>query len=251
MALDLRTSKRRKVEEPVVYEPVSRSPTPLSEAFNPRPSSSSITPDPHSISYNHNEDALPERRRPSYDGAFGGEREDESPDGMGDGGHGHTYWRERRSRSRSRDMDVEGRSDRDREDERDEREMAREMERDEALMDRSSVTPIERTDDGKPRKPEKLFYKEKMVLRGHKRGVAAVKFSPDGRWIASCSADATIRIWETATGKHVRTLEGHLAGISTIAWSPDSKTLASGSDDKSIRLWDVATVRLVFPFSPL
>jgi COMPASS component SWD3 len=29
-------------------------------------------------------------------------------------------------------------------------------------------------------------YKEKMVLRGHKRGVAAVKFSPDGRLLASC-----------------------------------------------------------------
>ncbi len=58
------------------------------------------------------------------------------------------------------------------------------------------------------------------------------------------AADATIRIWETTTGKHLRTLEGHLAGISTIAWSPDSKTLASGSDDKSIRLWDVATVRV-------
>jgi COMPASS component SWD3 len=55
------------------------------------------------------------------------------------------------------------------------------------------------------------------------------------------AADATIRIWDTATGKHLHTLEGHLAGISTIAWSPDSKTLASGSDDKSIRLWDVST----------
>lgn len=29
-------------------------------------------------------------------------------------------------------------------------------------------------------------YKLKMVLKGHRRGVAAVKFSPDGRLIASC-----------------------------------------------------------------
>jgi len=29
-------------------------------------------------------------------------------------------------------------------------------------------------------------YREKMVLKGHKRGVAAVRFSPDGRMIASC-----------------------------------------------------------------
>ena len=88
----------------------------------------------------------------------------------------------------------------------------------------------------------KLQYQPTLILRGHKKGVSAVKFSPDGRLIASCSADATIKIWDAISGKHIQTLEGHLAGISTIAWSPDSKTLASGSDDKSIRLWDVPTV---------
>ncbi|KAL8818936.1 MAG: hypothetical protein Q9223_002525 [Gallowayella weberi] len=83
-----------------------------------------------------------------------------------------------------------------------------------------------------------LPYKPKMVLKGHSKGVAAVRFSPKGDMIASCSADATIRIWETSTGDHLHTLEGHLAGISTLAWSPDNRVLASGSDDKSIRLWD-------------
>lgn len=56
------------------------------------------------------------------------------------------------------------------------------------------------------------------------------------------AADATIKIWNTATGTLVHTFEGHLAGISTISWSPDGETIASGSDDKSIRLWDVVTV---------
>lgn len=31
-----------------------------------------------------------------------------------------------------------------------------------------------------------LRYNQKLVLKGHRRGVAAVKFSPDGRCIASC-----------------------------------------------------------------
>jgi COMPASS component SWD3 len=92
-----------------------------------------------------------------------------------------------------------------------------------------------------PHKPLKINYKLKYILKGHSKGISQVRFSPDGRWIASCSADATIKIWDATTGKHLRTLEGHLAGISTIAWSPDSNTLASGSDDKTIRLWHRAT----------
>ncbi|KAI9803760.1 MAG: hypothetical protein M1825_001640 [Sarcosagium campestre] len=84
-------------------------------------------------------------------------------------------------------------------------------------------------------------YRQKLILRGHKRGVAQVKFSPDGRWIASCSADATLKLWDAETGAPANTLVGHLAGISTLAWSPDSQIIASGSDDKSIRLWHVST----------
>lgn len=90
-------------------------------------------------------------------------------------------------------------------------------------------------------RPRTLDYELQYTLKGHKRGVAGVKFSPDGKWVASCSADCTLKIWSAATGALQHTLEGHLAGISTLAWSPDSRVLASGSDDKLIRLWDVTT----------
>ena len=90
-------------------------------------------------------------------------------------------------------------------------------------------------------RPTKLSYVLHMTLRGHKRGVSNAKYSPNGKYIATCSADSTIKIWSATSGTLLHTLEGHLAGISTISWNPDSTILASGSDDKAIRLWDVVT----------
>lgn len=112
-----------------------------------------------------------------------------------------------------------------------------------------SLTPDDRTTRSSPSsrasspapRPLVLQYQQKFILRGHRKGVSQVRYSPDGKWIASASADGSIRLWNAQNGRHLRTLEGHLAGISTIAWSPDSNTIASGSDDKTIRLWDRVT----------
>ena len=65
-----------------------------------------------------------------------------------------------------------------------------------------------------------------------------VAFSPDGRLLATASGDKTARLWNPATGKHLRTLTGHDSAVHGVAFSPDGRLLATASDDKTARLWN-------------
>ncbi|KAL2756844.1 hypothetical protein ACRALDRAFT_2026829 [Sodiomyces alcalophilus JCM 7366] len=111
------------------------------------------------------------------------------------------------------------------------------------LERRLHLSPETPTPPSPPRQPVRPDYHPHMTLSGHRQAVSQVRISPDGRWIASASADGTVKIWDAATGEHMDTLVGHMAGISCVAWSPDGGTLATGSDDKAIRLWDRVTGR--------
>ena len=72
-------------------------------------------------------------------------------------------------------------------------------------------------------------------------GVNSVSFSPNGKTIASASAD--IRLWDVATGRKLKTLSGHTGWVNSVSFSPDGQILASAnvSFDNTVHLWDAAT----------
>jgi WD40 repeat protein len=83
---------------------------------------------------------------------------------------------------------------------------------------------------------------ELYVQKGHSGRVQALAFSADGRMLASGSDDLTIRFWEVATGKELKTLVGHTANVIFLAFSPDGKRLVSAAKgQEAITLWDVST----------
>ncbi len=80
-------------------------------------------------------------------------------------------------------------------------------------------------------------------LTGHQQLVFCISYSPDGRFIASGSADKKIKLWDGFTGKFITTFHGHVGSVYRLVWSPDSRFLASGSKDSTCKLWPISTAR--------
>jgi WD40 repeat protein len=81
-----------------------------------------------------------------------------------------------------------------------------------------------------------------LLTLHHADAVTRVRFSPDGRLLATASADTTAALWD-AKGQRRLTLKGHRKILLGLSFSPDGSRLATGAADSTVRIWDTRTGR--------
>jgi serine/threonine protein kinase len=88
-----------------------------------------------------------------------------------------------------------------------------------------------------------------FTLSGHENAVQAVAYSAAGPWIATGSADKTVRLYDVTTHDLIRVYKGPKDFVTALAFSPDGKSLAVASLDGAIRLYSTASNRMQRQFT--
>ena len=79
--------------------------------------------------------------------------------------------------------------------------------------------------------PEGGGLTEAAALKGHKRAVWSVAFSPVDKVVASGSGDMTLKVWSVSSFTCLRTLEGHTSSVLKLHFvSRGTQLVSAGSD---------------------
>jgi WD40 repeat protein/tRNA A-37 threonylcarbamoyl transferase component Bud32 len=104
-------------------------------------------------------------------------------------------------------------------------------------------------DDPNPTARATLFdVKTRRVVRelaGHSMTVQGIRFSFDGKYIATSGLERAVKIWSVATPLAFVSLEPHSQPVWTAAFSPDGCRVATGSLDQTARIWDAGNGELL------
>ncbi|MDW7759236.1 MAG: WD40 repeat domain-containing protein [Acidobacteriota bacterium] len=86
-------------------------------------------------------------------------------------------------------------------------------------------------------------------FRAHGGRIYGASFSPDGRFIATVSADQTAKLWRVSEGEEAATMAGHSAHTFAAAFSADGRKLITASGDRTARIWNVPEGNLLHTLS--
>jgi WD40 repeat protein len=88
-------------------------------------------------------------------------------------------------------------------------------------------------------------------LSGHSGWIESVSWSPDGKLLASGSADGAVRIWNLDGGR-TQEIAKEIGTVGAVAWSPDVRNLAIGSYGPvdTLRFWNIGTQTISLTVTP-
>ena len=75
--------------------------------------------------------------------------------------------------------------------------------------------------------------------QGHTKTVKAVKFSVDGKFLATGGEDQTILIWNTENWSKSNSLAGHINTVNGLAWNTEGNAILSASLDGTLKTWNL------------
>jgi WD40 repeat protein len=85
-----------------------------------------------------------------------------------------------------------------------------------------------------------------LTLEGHTDDVNGVALTPDGQWVVSASRDKTLKVWDLASGRELRTVTCHTNYIWAVAVTRDGQRAVSVSSDPTLKVWELGTGRELY-----
>jgi WD40 repeat protein len=77
----------------------------------------------------------------------------------------------------------------------------------------------------------------------HGAAITALALSADGKFLATGSRDRTVRIWDAASGKLLRSIRCESPYPSSITFSPDGKQVATSIDSENVSIFEWETAK--------
>lgn len=78
----------------------------------------------------------------------------------------------------------------------------------------------------------------------HSGPINTISRTPDGQQLVSGGADGNVHIWQSQTGKRVRSLVSQQGAINSLMVTSDNRYIISGGSDHTIKIWHIANGQL-------
>ena len=82
-------------------------------------------------------------------------------------------------------------------------------------------------------------WKSVAVMHHHSGEVKRVKFSNNGKYLATTSGDKTAKVFDSTSLHCVWILAGHSESVFDVGWGPSDAYIATAAHDATWSVWDL------------